>query len=219
MTARLSIVAALVWTSAGAVEERDVADLARLFAGEFESYEQAMMEERAMVPFNERHVQVYLFHKPVELPAFGNPAFYVEEYRDGDPSNVIRQRVVTFVADQAENAVRMKQYFLRNDADVRGAHQDASILASITYDKAYVLPGCDVFWTRDGDTFSGAMKPGACTFAPKPGDPSRTVIYQVSVSDLQYQRVDRSVFTGTEKVAGGRSDDIPTVHKRVVGQP
>lgn len=203
---------------AGAADT-DLSYIARLFAGEFDSYEQARMEDRAQIPFAERHTEVYLFHKPADLPAFGPHAFYVEEYRDGDPENVIRQRIVTFEDDPGEGAVRMKQYFLRNEVALKGAHKDASKLTAASLDQAYLLPGCDVFWRREGESFVGAMKDGACVFSLKPDEPKRAVIYKVSLSDLQYQRTDRSVFVETSKVAGGRSDDLPSVHKRVLGTP
>jgi hypothetical protein len=128
---------------------------------------------------------------------------------------VIRQRIVTFERDPAENAVRMKQYFIRNEADVRGAHRSPEKLSTVGMGNTYLLPGCDVFWTRDGNVFTGAMKDRACVFALKPDEPKRTVIYRVSMSAAQYLRVDRSVFVDTGKVSGGRADDLPTVHKRV----
>ena len=215
----LVVASAVGGSSAQAVDGADVAALAQLFAGEFDSYEQSRMEERAQIPMGERHTQVYLIHKPVDLPAFGSHAFYVEEYRDGEPENIIRQRIVTFEADTAEGAIRMKQYFLRNEAEVRGAHVDPGKLAAVSKDQAYVLPGCDVFWTRDGESFAGAMKEGQCVFSAKPGDPERSVIYPVGLADFQDQRVDRSVYGESGKTAGGRSDDLPTVHKRVRGAP
>ena len=215
----LVVASAIGGPSAQAVDGADVAALAQLFAGEFDSYEQARMDERAQIPMGDRHTQVYLIHKPVDIPAFGAQAFYVEEYRDGAPENIIRQRIVTIESDTAEGAIRMKQYFLRNEAEVRGAHVDPVKLAAVSKDQAYVLPGCDVFWTRDGPAFAGAMKGGQCVFSAKPGDPPRSVIYQVGLSDFQYQRVDGSVFVGSGRTAGGRSDDFPTVHKRVTGAP
>jgi hypothetical protein len=204
---------------ATAVDQAEVSDIARLFAGEFDSYEQASMEERAQIPLADRHIQVYLIHRPVEVAGFAAPAFYVEEYRDGDETKIIRQRIVTFESDAGEGAIRMKQYFIRDEAAARGAHRDPGKLAGVTKDSTFLLPGCDVFWRREGESFVGAMMDGACVFAARDGDPKRRVIYQVTLSDFQYQRVNRSVYVDTGKTAGGRADDFPTVHKRVVGAP
>jgi hypothetical protein len=41
----------------------------------------------------------------------------------------------------------------------------------------------------------------------------------ITLSDLNYQRVDRSLYVATGQVAGGRSDDIPSMHKRVTSLP
>lgn len=195
--------------------QQDLVDLTRLFAGEFDNHDQYRAEERAGIPESERHTEVYAINKPVALPAFGDHVFYIEEYRDADPANVIRQRIASFEIDAAENAVRMKLYFIKDDKAVRGAHLDPGKLAGLTKDNTNLLPGCDVFWTRDADIFNAVMKEKACVFSMKPDEPKRAVRYMLTLTEQNYQRVDRSLYVNTDKVAGGRSDDLPSVHKRV----
>ncbi|MDX2142466.1 MAG: chromophore lyase CpcT/CpeT [Rhodospirillaceae bacterium] len=204
--------------AAAAPTAQDMAELVRLFTGEFDSHDQYRAEERAGIPESERHTEVYIHNVPVQVPALGAPAFYIEEYRDGDPEKVIRQRVATLEVDAAENAIRMKLYFIKDDKAVRGAHRDPTKLANLTKDNTFLLPGCDILWTRDGDNFNGAMK-DSCIFAMKPGDPERRVIYRIVLSELNYLRVDRSVYVTDGKTAGGRADDIPSMHKRVTSLP
>jgi hypothetical protein len=214
----LAVAVLMAQPSIAAPTAADMTDLARLFTGEFDSHDQYQAESRAGIPESERHTEVYIFNVPVAVPALGAPAFYIEEFRDGDSEKVIRQRVATLEPDAAENAIRMKLHFIKDDKAVRGAHRDPAKLAGLTKDKTFLLPGCDVLWTRDGDNFIGAMK-DTCVFAMKPGDPERRVIYRIVLSELNYLRVDRSVYVSDGTVAGGRPDDIPSMHKRVSSLP
>jgi hypothetical protein len=44
------------------VTDVDVEELARLFAGEFDSHDQAAMENKAQIPTADLHTEVYLIH-------------------------------------------------------------------------------------------------------------------------------------------------------------
>ncbi len=215
----VAIVLSLAAPATAAPSARELKELTRLFADEFDSSAQAKAEQGVPMPESERHIAVYAINKPVTLPVFGENVFYIEEYRDGDPTQVIRQRIASFEIDPAENAIRMKLYFIKDDKAVRGAHHDSAKLSGLNKDNTYLLPGCDVFWRRDGSVFKGAMKDKACAFSAKPGEPQRAVRYMITLTALDLLRVDRSLFVDTGLVAGGRSDDSPSVHHRVTPLP
>ncbi|NKB45088.1 MAG: hypothetical protein GKS03_12515 [Alphaproteobacteria bacterium] len=109
----------------------------------------------------------------------------------------------------------MKQYFFNTPADYVGAHLDPKKLSGLTDEDIWLLPGCDVFWQRDGDRFTGSMNDGSCVFAFPEGARAKTVIYKVAIDKDTFWRSDRSVWTDSGEVSGGRSDDDPTIHDRV----
>lgn len=194
----------------------DVAQLSGYLTGAYDSEAQNTAQVAEGLSEDERHTRVTILQRQVDLPAFGGHVLYNEEYRDGDPSKLIRQRLVRLVLDADENAIRMTQYFFNTPADYVGAHLDPKILSSLAVGDVWLLPGCDVFWQRDGDSFTGGMKDGACVFAFPEGARAKTVIYKVTIDADTFHRTDRSVWTDSGDVSGGRADDEPTIHGRVV---
>jgi hypothetical protein len=202
-------------SASAAPTEDDVATLAEYLTGAFDSEAQNSKEAAAGLPEAERHTRVTMFHRPVELPAFGAYVFYNQEYRTGDPTKIIRQRLVTLELDVAVDAIRMKQYFFHDPSGFTGAHLAPEKLSDLTSEDVWLLPGCDVFWQRSDNIFLGGMAEGTCVFAFPEGARQKTVIYNVLLDGNRFWRTDRSVFTDTDDVSGGRADDLPTIHQRI----
>lgn len=106
--------------------------------------------------------RIHSIFKRVDLPAFGEHVFYVEQYLDGDPAKIYRQRLYSFSLDDAEQAVKLVIHIPSDVKSLVGAHRDPSKLAGLTPAGTRAPPGCEVYWRRRGDAFIGAMKPGAC---------------------------------------------------------
>lgn len=195
--------------------DQDMANLAGLMAGAFDSRAQNESQKASGVPEGDLHIRVTLFHRPLDIEGFGPHVFYNYEHRDGDPSKVIRQRIISLELDPAEDAIRMKQYLFHAPAKYLGAHLDPGLVSDVTQDDIWLLPGCDVFWTREGDVFKAAMKSMECVFAFPEGARERAVFYGITLDGDTFSRMDRSVYVDTGEVSGGRSDDLPTVHDRI----
>jgi hypothetical protein len=206
----------LLAMSAGAAAAADVADLARLFAGRFDSRVQWDMEDSADLQERDRHPWTTVAHVRAALPSLGPHVFYVEEYRDGKPAKIVRQRVVVF-ADTGET-VRMAQYALRNGAALRGAGQAPDKLVALTEDQLEPMPGCDVEWRHDpADFWTGAIPGKTCPGSG--GARPRYVQYRVVLTGPMYQRVDRELFVDNDGLAAGFADELPTVHQRITPMP
>jgi len=193
----------------------DLATLADYLSGAFDSEVQNTKQIAEGVSEAERHTRVTILQRPVDMNAFGSHAFYNQEYRDGDSTKLIRQRLVSLELDPANGAIRMKQYLFKDPSQFVDAHLDLDTLDGLLPDDIWLLPGCDVFWQRDGDAFTGGMKDKACVFAFPEGARAKTVIYKVTIDKDTFWRSDRSVWTDSGQVSGGRSDDEPTIHDRV----
>jgi hypothetical protein len=62
------------------------------FAGEFDNNRQVFVEREQKLPAAEVHQHIHSIFTKVDLPAFGPHVFYVQQYLDGDPAKIYRQR-------------------------------------------------------------------------------------------------------------------------------
>jgi hypothetical protein len=142
--------------------EYDLRTMMDWFAGEFDNHQQHVEEVEAETPPDHPHEWIHSIFQPVELPVFGDHVFYVEQYTDGDPTNIYRNRLYSFSVNDEVGAIQLTIYSFKDHEAVVGAHEDPSKLADLTVDDVRTLPGCEVFWKRQGDNFIGWMPDGAC---------------------------------------------------------
>ena len=199
---RLCILVLILWS--GAAQASDLDLLKAWYTGDFDNV--------AQVSAQSGHVQVYAAHEPISVPAFPD-AFYIEEYRDGDPDKLIRQRIVTMAWDETRGQIRMKQGFLLDGTRWKGSHKDPSILADIVPADVAWLEACDVFWQRIDQTFVAQMDDGACIVGT--GDDERWVYYRLMLTDDKYVRVDTSFRTSDGTLHGGHDITEPYIHLKV----
>ncbi len=165
---RTVVVAALMVAMSAAATgaaslEYDLALMMTWFEGEFDNHLQVLDEQEN--PPEQAHERIHSIFAPVDLPAFGAHLFYVEQYTDGDPTKIYRNRLYSFSLNEAEQAIQLTIYSFADAAAVVGAHLDPSRLAGVTPETARTMPGCEVYWKKDGDRFIGYMKEGACRIA------------------------------------------------------
>jgi len=79
-----------------AVLDRDFQTFLEWFPGVYDNQEQVYFEEQLGVPEDERHERIHHTFAPVNLPAFGDHVFYVQQYLDDDPTKIYRQRIYVF---------------------------------------------------------------------------------------------------------------------------
>jgi len=169
---RLCVVAALfiagqAMADRNAVLDRDMRTFLEWFPGVYDNQEQVYFEVEQGVPEDLRHERIHHTFAKVDLPAFGENVFYVQQYLDDDPAKIYRQRIYVFTTDYVENAIRLAIYTPNDVASLVDAHLDPSKLESLTPADAVNRPGCDVFWKKRAAEFDGQMKPGACSFVSK----------------------------------------------------
>lgn len=111
---------------------------------------------------------VRLHLQPVEVAAFGPEVVYGEWQDAEEASKVLRQRFYGFEIDRQRQALRLNLHIFPPGPDfieqTRGAHIDPSKVAGLTPADMVPLPGCDVYFTWQGDHFAGTMDKGACAF-------------------------------------------------------
>jgi hypothetical protein len=160
----LTVTAALLLAplaAAGSLEG-DLELMMSWFAGEFDNNQQVQEQKEMEEPPEQPHEWIHSIFVPVELPAFGDHVFYVEQYSDGDPTKIYRNRLYSFAINEAEQAIQLTIYSFPDPQAVVGARQEPDKLDGMSPDSLRTVPGCEVYWTRDGDRFLGEMKEGAC---------------------------------------------------------
>lgn len=155
--------------------ERQMAQLLQWFPGEFDNNQQVVTERETKAA--NPHEWIHSHFVRVTQPQLGDAVFYVEQYLDGDPTKIYRQRLYTFTPDNSAGAIVLRIYSFPDEAVVRGAHLDPSKLNGLQLAQLRALPGCEVSWRFDGKRFTGSMREKACRIV------SRTSGKPIFISD------------------------------------
>lgn len=199
---------------------RDLKILTQWFAGEFDNEEQVWFENdgRSATPEKEKIPRLHTAHTRLDLPAFGQHVFYVEEYTDNKPSNVIRQRLITFTSDSDAGAIRMKQGFFKDSKAALGAHLDPRKLAGLKPEQVFFMQDldpdsqCDVFWRRSADQYEGAIEGKGCVFGE--GEKRRYSVHKMILSANKYWRLDSSYLVSDDSLYIGTPAGKPVKMRR-----
>jgi CpeT/CpcT family (DUF1001) len=151
------------------VLDKDMARMLELFPCRYDNDLQVYFDGELNTPQENRNGRIHSIFAPVTLPAFGPNVFYVEQYADGDPSKIYRQRIYRFSADYTENAVKLEIFAPSPEQALamKGAYGDPTKLAGLTPANMTLYPGCDVFWRAQENQFVGYMRQGACRVASR----------------------------------------------------
>lgn len=191
---------------AEAVLNADLELLISWFEGRFDNDREVFFAEEAGIPEEGRNGRIHSIFRKVDLPAFGEHVFYVEQYAGGDPQNIYRQRIYRFVADAEANAIRLDIYAPDDAASLRGAWRDPSLLDGLTPADTVSYPGCEVYWRRRENQFVGETVRGACVVQSRQS--GRTLVIEddlVLTPDAIWIR-DRAQTSEGEYVYGNRME-------------
>lgn len=130
------------------------------FPGEYDNHEQVWQEK--LDKGADPHEHLHHVFVPVSAPAIGEHTFFVQQYLDGDPENIYRQRLYSFSLDESEAAIRLDIYSLQDEARYRDAHLRPGTLDTLSPADLVAGPGCEVYWTYQADYFRGYMKEQSC---------------------------------------------------------
>ena len=132
----------------------DLAELLKEFPGEYDNYAQWEFDAEHNVSSDEQHAHLHsIFYGPVDLPQLGEHIFYVQQYLDGIPTNIYRQRLYSFSESPTVQGEIVLSFFdFKNGSKYVDAQKDPSKLKGLTRnDVTQVTDACDVYWKRDAD--------------------------------------------------------------------
>ncbi len=195
---------------------RDLEVLSNLFEGEFDNDEQLWVEARRdwWGKPEEKHDRIHAIHKRIQADSIGKYVFYIEEYINDDPSNVGRQRIVSFESLIDKPGIAMKLYFLKDAKKyLLNAETHEQMITNVSKDALFGLDGCDVIFQRVGDQYHGSMVSKACQFGK--GDEKRYSVHDIIISKTQYWRVDRTFLVSDDSFFKGHPNNDPHKMRKV----
>jgi hypothetical protein len=145
---------------------RDLQVIAELLPGRYDNWNQNYFDARRKLPEPERHERLHTHVVRIEAAVFGPQAFYAEDHLDDDPQKVVRRRVWVFRVDDTTQRLAMRTYWLDDARAARyaGALTEARTWVTAALEDFRVVPGCDVYWTRELGQFVGTSEAAQCRF-------------------------------------------------------
>ena len=134
------------------------------FPGEYDNYEQSWQDGLNEVA--QPHEHIHHIFAPVSASAIGDHIFFVQQYMDGNPANIYRQRLYSLTTDTSEKAIRLTIFSFKDEDKYRDAHLSPAVLKELQSSELVERPGCEVYWrfNPEQDYFEGYMHEKACSF-------------------------------------------------------
>ncbi len=132
----------------------------RWFEGRFDNYQQTYFEKQTKAEIPHEHIHS-IFHR-VKLPQISENVFYVQQYMDGDPKKIYRQRLYSFTKNEKEKAIQLTIFNFKDGKNYLNSHEDDSKLSKLQKADLISIPGCEVYWRLKGRKFEGSMKKNGC---------------------------------------------------------
>ncbi len=150
----------------GLPAERDLQVVTELLPGRYDNWNQNYFDTRRKLSEELRHERLHTWVIRITGDLFGSHAFYAEDHLDDDPSKVVRRRVWAFRVDVPSQRLVMRTYWLDDAraAPYAAALTDATVWTQAKLTDFRVVPGCDVYWTRELGQFAGASEAPSCRF-------------------------------------------------------
>jgi len=135
------------------------------WSGEFDNNEQIVRQSGGGLsqPVFEPHFRVHSHFHPIELPELGEHVFYVEEYKNNNPNDLYRIRLMSLSADLEANGIRIQMYSPKDQQALAGSHGNLDTITTGSVEQWQPHnAGCAVFLTYEGVQFRGGMQRRAC---------------------------------------------------------
>lgn len=187
------------------VLERDFRTFLEWFPGRYDNNNEVMFADDIGTPEEHRNERIHSIFYPVELPAFGEHVFYVQQYMDNEPGEVYRQRIYVFSTDNEANAIRLDIHAPNDPAALLDAHLDPTKLEGLTPEMTRSYPGCEVFWRRQENQFVGETVRGACRVRSRSGN-MLVIEDDLILTENAIWIQDRAATEDGEYVFGNRGD-------------
>jgi hypothetical protein len=151
-------------------KEQEIAYLSflKMLPGSFDNLTQADESAGQTQP-------VILSVRPLDVQLVGKVVVLVRETAANDPNRLLAEHIWTVDQDQDKNIV---QHVFQFKEPQRWIHvgDDPTLLQSLLPDDLQKEAGCEIYWTKSANGFSGATRPHAC----RPGSSEEGHLVEIS---------------------------------------
>jgi hypothetical protein len=164
----------------------DLAVLTQWLTGEFDNFLQVFEEkENKTAP---AHGRLHTSIEAVAAPHLGTHVLVVRESKLNDPDTVGSLHVYSLVPGAVAGSIELRLYAFPDPKPLLEALKDASKPPALSLDGLRRMTGCEVTWRRDGEAFTGTMKPGACrvTWGPEAKTVTVSNAYRLTATELAF---------------------------------
>jgi CpeT/CpcT family (DUF1001) len=104
---------------------------------------------------------VILSIRPLDVQLIGRLVMLVRETAANDPKRLLAQHVWTIEHDK-QNQIIQHVYQFKEPQRWLHSGDDPLLTQSLLPDDLQQMAGCEIYWTRNGEGFSGATRPHGC---------------------------------------------------------
>ena len=140
----------------------------KLLPGSFDNLTQADESAGQIQP-------VILSIRPVDLQLIGKLVMQVRETAANDPNRLLAEHIWTVEHDQDNNIILHVYQFKEPQRWIHGGN-DPMLLQSLLPDDLVKMSGCEIYWTKSANGFSGAVRPHTC----RPGSSEEGHLVEIS---------------------------------------
>lgn len=142
----------LAWTSQerGQNISRDFRLFVRILAGHYDNIKQYEQDIDRGLPPKQRHIRYTTQLNREVVPLFPRRRhFYIEQYNNGNRSDVVRQSLYSIGIDlRSRDDIQMKVYAFVDPGKFVHAKTHSRLFRDLRREDLVYRRGCDVFWTR-----------------------------------------------------------------------
>lgn len=153
------------WAYSEAELALQLEELTGWWAGEYDNNEQIVRQSGGGLakPVFEPHFRIHGYILPVTLPSLGDHVFYIEEYKNDDPSDLYRIRLMSLRVSAPDNGIVGTLYAPPDASSLIGTHRNAD---EITEEQAAqwrkFSSGCELVIELRNGRYVGGMREKAC---------------------------------------------------------
>jgi CpeT/CpcT family protein DUF1001 len=135
-------------------QEAQYLSFLKLLPGSFDNLTQADESAGQIQP-------VILSIRPLDVQLIGKLVMLVRETAANDPKRLLAEHIWTVDQDQEKNIVQHVYQFKEPQRWIHGDN-DPMLLQSLLPDDLMKMGGCEIYWTKSDNGFSGSVRPHTC---------------------------------------------------------
>lgn len=164
--------------------EREIEYLLSIWPGEYDNVEQLSFEKdagRSSVEIGQ-HERIHSTATRVHHSHLGEYLIYIEEYKNNDTNNVIRQQIYELLPEDEIASIRIRRYDIDNAQSLWRSETITSDIEKLPKRQISLNESCDILLQREGKEFIGSTIQQDCNL----DNSLSSSDFQIKISEERY---------------------------------